>query len=1161
MKVNSTAIFSHYALNSAIGSYRVFSPLREAGIEAYPGIKDGQIDYEAIEKTNLVLIQREFGKELSKYESIVKYARSHSKPIVYDTDSFLINLPEIHPDRLNLSFSNALLPMIRSVGEADLVTVPTQTLKDALISYNRNIDVLPNYLDTHFWQISKLNFNLPEKSQLVLGYLGRENHKPDLEFIQPVISKLLTKFGDKLRFTVWGLQPPNELLQFPQTKWVRISTIFYDNFVSFFQRQHADIFIAPLVDNVFNRCTSQVKFLEYSALGAPTVASNLEPYNSIIINGQNGFLASTSEEWEYYLTKLLTDPNLRYELALHAQETIEKDWLLLNNAYKWVETYQRVKSEPLTNQVPILIERPSFNSITQQVFDLNEKQTEEIKQIYNKLKEKELIIQDKNQVIQNMNLKLSSRLFTVALSFQQFLNHLLPKGSSREKVVNNISHSFEKIARSLSKHDNPNSDINLIRNSPFFDETWYLSKYEDVAKSKIDPATHFLKFGGFEARDPGPNFDSNFYLANHPDARKENMNPLLHYIHYGASQGYKTCANQPEGWVPSNAREIGLFMRNSSNVETTMEEKKNLKYFRNKSIRIIKDEGFREFLRRGKQKVMRQIIHDNPLDTDYDPNLFDASIIIPVYNASDFTKACIEKLYTSHNLANFEVIVVDNASEDETISLLAEEQKRRENFSYYRMPENYGFSGGVNYGLSHSKGKFLIILNNDTLVTPGWIDHLIEAFKSDELIGIVSPVTNYVGEGPQVDPSAMNISPTEINAYAQSIVDKGIIYESHRLVFFCVALKREVVDNLGLMDIGYVKGNFEDDDYCFRAILAGYKLAIAQNSFVYHFGSMTFKKNRIIHDDYMDKNRKRFYPKVQRLSLTLKPAKQLSNHVKLSTVVRTKNRPTLLRKALTSLSNQTYRDFEVVLINDGGEDVFNLVDIFSKYFPIKYVFNEKSQGRTPALNIGVAESMGDWITFLDDDDIVYPWHFDMLYNVTKVDANCRFQYSNYNRSVFRTVEDDYSFLIESIDPWYFNKNELLIRNRMPIHSWLVHKSAFNEVGWFDESMSMLEDYEFLIRLSEVTDFHHTDRVSCEYRYYLDGLNSMINQRSKTFEALETIYAKHPVKDLAVEENRILELSALHHQISAIEKIEQEMAQESGSTELLQKQLLSQIFGI
>ena len=75
----------------------------------------------------------------------------------------------------------------------------------------------------------------------------------------------------------------------------------------------------------------------------------------------------------------------------------------------------------------------------------------------------------------------------------------------------------------------------------------------------------------------------------------------------------------------------------------------------------------------------------------------------------------------------------------------------------------------------------------------------IDAFKQDELIGIVSPITNFVGEGPQVDKNAVGIDKSRIDEYAELIKDRGIIYESHRLVFFCVELRREVIDQLGLM--------------------------------------------------------------------------------------------------------------------------------------------------------------------------------------------------------------------------------------------------------------------------------------------------------------------------------------------------------------------------
>jgi len=1175
MKINSIAFFTHYSHTSAIEVYRVLSPLKEAGIDIKYGIKDNQVNFDAIDQSDFVLIQRDFAQEFNRYETVVNYARSKQKAIVYDIDDLLIDLPDIHPDRIHRTFTHALLPIIQSITESDLITVSTEKLKEVLSPYNPNITVLPNCLDTNYWQFKKPTLKTIDDTPITIGYMGGGSHTPDLEFIESLISKLLTKFGDRIQFCVWGLKPPKSLLQSPQVRWIRVSTYSYAEFVNFFQRQEADIFIAPLVDNLFNRCKSEIKFLEYSTLGSATVASNLEPYNSIIKNGENGFLASSLAEWETYLTQLIEDRELRFKISLNAQQTVQDNWLISKNAYRWTAAYQNLESISGKIEGPVVLGQPLFNSLTRQLYDLDQHQKKaiqstqkELRDKINAMLEKDLVIQNKDitiqskeLVIQNLNSQLSGYFVVIGRKLQNIYDRIFPKGSKGDNLVNKVILSNKKMQKRILKRDNPSSDLNLIKASQFFDEDWYITTYQDVAKSQMDPALHYLKFGGFENRNPGPNFDSASYLATNDDARKAKINPLLHYIHHGATEKQQKSMDEKESQSQEKTKIDDQNRQQSEKGKRNMGEKRNIAYYSKKSLKILKEDGLVGLLHSGKRKVIRQINYESPLDTDYDPNMYNASVIIPVYNAADYTKSCIEKLYASPNQASFEVIVVDNNSTDNTKRILSEEQNNRNDFSFYSLDQNYGFSGGVNYGFTKAKGKYFIILNNDTLVTPGWIDRLIEAFEHDKLIGIVSPVTNYVGEGPQVDPEATDISPTEVDAYSSKIVDRGIVYESHRLVFFCVALKRELVDLIGLMDTGYIKGNFEDDDYCLRAILAGFKLAIAQNAFVYHFGSMTFKKNRIIHDDYMDKNRMRFYPKVQRLSVTLKPTKQLTDKVKISTVVRTKNRPILLKRALTSLSNQTYKDFEVVLVNDGGDDIPEIINQFSNYFPIRYIHNEKSQGRTPALNIGVAESKGLWVTFLDDDDIVYPWHLDMLYSKAVLEQDCRLLYSNYNRSIFRKVSDEYAFLTQSIDPWSYDKNELLIRNRIPIHTWLVYRSAFNEVGWFDESMSMLEDFEFLIRMSGVTDFFHVNRVSCEYRYYLDGINSMINQRPKTFEALLSIYSKHPVTDYEIEENRVLELGALERQINTVEKIVKELSQDPQHAELYQRRILSQILGI
>lgn len=78
--------------------------------------------------------------------------------------------------------------------------------------------------------------------------------------------------------------------------------------------------------------------------------------------------------------------------------------------------------------------------------------------------------------------------------------------------------------------------LKLIRDSNLFDEAWYLSQNPDVAQARIDPALHYLRHGGFEGRDPGPNFSSAFYLENYPDVKSSGINPLLHYLLYGTKE-------------------------------------------------------------------------------------------------------------------------------------------------------------------------------------------------------------------------------------------------------------------------------------------------------------------------------------------------------------------------------------------------------------------------------------------------------------------------------------------------------------------------------------------------------------------------------------------------------------------------------------------------
>lgn len=565
-----------------------------------------------------------------------------------------------------------------------------------------------------------------------------------------------------------------------------------------------------------------------------------------------------------------------------------------------------------------------------------------------------------------------------------------------------------------------------------------------------------------------------------------------------------------------------------------------------KVINVLSQSGIKGLIQKIRDK---NLLIDRPLTkvvARKDPVV---SIVIPVFNALPLTQKCIRSLYEVGKEIPFELIIVDNASTDGTSNWLKTESRKHSDFRIFTMKENIGFGPAVNHGIRQSQGDFIVILNSDTIVSPLWLTNLLSVMQTDDKIGIVSPVTNFVGEGPQIDEAAKDLTdnPSAVYEYARSIASRvQVTFDPNRLVFFCVALRRELIDVIGYLDEAYEKGNYEDDDYCMRTRIAGYKLAIAHNSFVYHHGSATFKKNRISHNQYMELNRERFYKKAGRIASSqchFPPRNVDLTTSAVSLVVRTKDRPMLLTKALTSLANQTFSDFEVVLVNDGGEDVSSIIGRFKSHFPIQYIHNTTSVGRTAAVNQGLRKANGGWLSILDDDDIVYPWHLESLYQAAQV-SNKKFVYSDYNQVLFLSATHSVPNKIVGFPSKDFSRKDLLVQNYIPIHTWLFARECFESTGEWLPSLDRLEDYEFLLRVSQRYPFQHLKKVTCEYRYYLDSANSIYSDRKKSLDALKHIYQIHPVEDPELLFQRQEVLNILDCQVEVIEAIRQKANMDS-----------------
>ena len=153
------------------------------------------------------------------------------------------------------------------------------------------------------------------------------------------------------------------------------------------------------------------------------------------------------------------------------------------------------------------------------------------------------------------------------------------------------------------------------------------------------------------------------------------------------------------------------------------------------------------------------------------------------------------------------------------------------------------------------RGSYILLLNNDTIVTPGWLGRMLDIFTHHPETGIVGPMSNYVS-GPQLVSAVEYKRNEEIDAFAERWTREhtGQSFPIYRVVGFCLLMKREVTDRIGGLDEQFGSGNFEDDDFCLRAALSGYQARVAQDVFIHHTGSRTFKSAGIDYNKSLLRN-------------------------------------------------------------------------------------------------------------------------------------------------------------------------------------------------------------------------------------------------------------------------------------------------------------------
>ncbi|MBS0453410.1 MAG: class I SAM-dependent methyltransferase [Proteobacteria bacterium] len=346
----------------------------------------------------------------------------------------------------------------------------------------------------------------------------------------------------------------------------------------------------------------------------------------------------------------------------------------------------------------------------------------------------------------------------------------------------------------------------VVRLSLLFDARWYLSRNADVAASGMDAAHHYAIAGGAEGRDPSPWFSTRGYLQRHPDVARSGLNALYHYERHGRMEGRAVVWSMDAVAAPQPA---------ITRVPVNDQERE---HYRAQSAQAL-----RAFLDDTDARITLRNPTAQPL----------VSIVLVLHNHAELTFRCLQSL-ALHQDADFELIVVDNASCDLTGELLARVQGAR----VLRQAQNLHFLLGANTGAREARGSHLLFLNNDTQVEAGALAAASGVLESEPDVGAVGARVVLL-DGRLQEAGGIVWRDGSCSGFGRGESPDDPAYLYRRDVDYCsgafLMVRRSVFETLAGFDPLFAPAYYEDTDLCMRMRSAGWRVVYEPSARIVHF--------------------------------------------------------------------------------------------------------------------------------------------------------------------------------------------------------------------------------------------------------------------------------------------------------------------------------------
>src|SRR3989304_7971813 len=467
----------------------------------------------------------------------------------------------------------------------------------------------------------------------------------------------------------------------------------------------------------------------------------------------------------------------------------------------------------------------------------------------------------------------------------------------------------------------------------------------------------------------------------------------------------------------------------------------------------------------------------------------EVSIIIPCYNQAHYLPEAVGSV-VNQTLTHWECIIVNDGSGDNTprianslIMQYSEKQIRLIN------QENKGLAEARNAGINASNGKYILPLDADDLIHPEMLQKTVSLLKTHTEIAIAYTDVKHFGSANRI-------------VCAGEYDFKRLCFQNH--LNYCSLYRREAWESVGGYNPNMTWG-YEDWDFWVSCGEKGFLgKRFSEPLFMYRVKETSMYTKALEHHSELMAQIITNHPNLYDQKYILEANKILEQcstegsktAPMVSVIVPTYNRPDTLKRALESIAAQAYKRIEVIVINDAGEDVSGIISAFRGQLPVKYLIHNENKGLAAARNTAIKNASGQYIAYLDDDDILYPDHLETLvtflettnYKVAYTDAYRAHQEKENGKYVTKKRDVPYSF--------DFDYDLILTGNFIPVLCIMHEKSCIEKVGTFDETLRSHEDWDLWMKMSREFQFAHIKKITCEFSWRQDGSTMTVGKKDE-----------------------------------------------------------------